>query len=353
MLTTLQDSSATQGAGVYVDGALASETGPLDPSAAVVIENGAVRLSRVGSPAQRAGILAEVLVGESWVPATSPVYGDWTFVDQSVVTEPTEIHVISAGPEVAAVRWVFGAHLTGPPSAPLSYPYPFVKTVWLLAGDSGFFTQITPLVALPPEQWYAPGVSEHEVGFGGVWGPGSVSTWSGTVVTAELPGHYEFNTIPRVDAAHFTREGDPLTRVLIPLSEGPLLVPVFDEVTRGSVFVHHYQPRTYGAYLYAAPSASAVSTRTLCAYAWLTAPFTVGPLEPGELETCGPDPAVEGPTTTTTSTSSTSTSSSTTSSSTTSSSSTSRSTTSSSSTSTSSSSTTTSTVPGRRRRPNQ
>jgi hypothetical protein len=203
------------------------------------------------------------------------------------------------------VTWIFGAHLTGPPDAPLSYPYPFLKTVWLRRGDEGFFAQVMPLVGLPPERQYAPGIAEHEIGFGGVWGPGIVSTSNGTVLLDEISGTCEFDTVPRVDAARFTRVDDPLVRVLVPLPEAPLLVPYFDEVSHGGVYVHHHWPLVYGAYLYAAPRTAAVATRVVCAHAWLTAPFALRPLAAGELEECGPDPAAEGLPATTTSTSST------------------------------------------------
>jgi hypothetical protein len=293
--------TAGQGAEVYVDGQLVSGAGPVDPAAAIVLQNGNMRLSRVGSPEQRAGILAEVLLGDSWEPATSTYYGDWTYLDSSVVTEPTEVDVLSSGPDVVAVRWVFGDHLTGPSNGPPSYPYPFEKTVWLRSGESGYFALITPLVPLPQEHWFAPGSSEHEVGFGGVYGDGSVSTSIGTVLIGDLSEHYVFNFVPKVDAARFIRDGDPLTRVLVPLPEGPLLVPVSDAVTRGGVFVHHYQPQSYGAYLYAAPTEAAEATRTLCFWAWLTSPFELRAVSLTELESCGPDPALEGRSTTTTS----------------------------------------------------
>jgi hypothetical protein len=145
-----------------------------------VLTNGHVRVSATGTAGERAGLLFEVRVGGGWHNATDEWYGDWTFLDRSVVTPPTRVEVLAARGSMVAVRWTFGRHVTGPTGTEPSHPYPFTKTVWLRQGDSGYFALLEPMVPAPPvERRYTPGLSEHEIGFGGFYGPGTYATSEG------------------------------------------------------------------------------------------------------------------------------------------------------------------------------
>ena len=279
-----------QGVWVLVNGGAHLHVGAINPQDEVVITNGRVCLSLVGSQQQRAGILMEVRVKNQWQPATSTYYGDWTYLGSSVITQPTKVEVLSWSPREASIRWTFGNNIAGAEVGGVNSPYPFTKTVWLRRNEYGYFAWIEPLTELPRESWYLGVLSEHEIGFGGIWGPGTVQTAEGLIYTQDLENTYEVNLSEEVDAADFRHSGDLFKRVLVPLPGGPFVVPVFAQATFGGVFIHHHVPLSYGAYLYAAPSKKAKSARAICKQAWRSAPFPLPRISPAELATCGPEP---------------------------------------------------------------
>lgn len=236
---------------VLVDGALAAP-GPVPPAASVVVTNGRVRVSRVTSSEQRAGMFFEVRDddGDRWLPVTSTWYGDWTYVNTTVVTAPTAIDVLDEGAGVSAVRWTFGDHRTGPKGDITRYAYPFTKTVRVFSGQSGYFTHVRPLTTLPPDGYYAgPGVSEHEVGFGIVAGSSVITSNGVQTVISTPPGP---GVLPATELAFLVRAGDQVVRTLVPLPRAELFVPCWSAGACGGFFVYRRTPGEYGAYLHAA-----------------------------------------------------------------------------------------------------
>jgi hypothetical protein len=280
---------SSDGVAQVLSGGQPAREGPVATDVGLVLTNGDVRVSATGTAAERAGLLFEVRAGGGWHNATDEWYGDWTFLDRSVATPPTRVEVLAARGSMVAVRWTFGRHVTGPTGTEPSHPYPFTKTVWLRQGNSGYFALLEPMVPAPPvERRYTPGLSEHEIGFGGFYGPGTYATSEGR---HRAPGGRRFNAERRpVEAVEFQRDGDPLIRVLVPIPGGPLLVPDFGGGRSGGVFVHHDRPRRYGAYLHAAPHVNAQPARHVCREAWRHVPFEVPRVEPAAFERCGPPP---------------------------------------------------------------
>jgi hypothetical protein len=284
-----------QGVWILVNGSAHLRTGAINPQDEVVITNGRVCLSMVPNaqvPEARTFVM-EVRVKGQWQPGTSLYYGDWTYVGSGVKTPPTEVEVLSWSPREAGIRWTFGNHVAGADVGAIDSPYPFTKTVWLRRNEYGYFAWIEPLVQLPRESWCCnQAASEHEIGFGGIWGPGTVETAEGLVHTEDLERTYEVNLSGEVDAAEFIYDEDPnpVKRILVPLPGGPLIVAVFDWSAFGSVWIHHRVPRSYGAYLYAAPFNKTKSARAICKYAWRRAPFSLPHVSAAELATCGPEP---------------------------------------------------------------
>jgi hypothetical protein len=254
---------------VYVGRDIVRSAGKL--SSEPTLSNGCLRLRLTTTADQRAGISADVRGSDGWLPATSEYYGDWTFIDSSVTTAPTEIALLSVTPDEVAVRWTFGNHRTGASPDRLR-PYPFTKTVWLRRGEYGYYTWIRPVQALPGDSQYAVGMSEHEVGFGGLWGPATIRTGQGQVRSDRLKASREFTDVGRPDAAEFRRDGDPVVRILVPIPPARLLVPRFSESSFGGIFVHHLEPGPYGAYLYAAPRNVSLSRIHVMEMAWREAP---------------------------------------------------------------------------------
>ena len=279
---------------VFVNDRAVAETGPVPPDWSVVITNGLMRIELVDTVDQRAGVLATIALGNEWIPVTSTVYGDWTYLDSSIVSKASIVEVLSLSSDEACVRWTFQHETTGPmpglsPGQDAQYPYPFRKTVWLRRGQTGYFTWIEPLGELPEHARYnLGGISEHEVGFGGLFGPATVETAEGVISTeATKPYHHEFNADSGTDAATLIRYGDPIKRILVPLPGGPLLIPAFSEENYGGVIIHNNGSKNYGAYLYSAPHNGALSANDVCKMAWTTTPFPLPEPKPEDLTTCG------------------------------------------------------------------
>lgn len=266
--------------------------GALLPTDRVVLDNGRLRLylGAATERGQNAGVVVDVRDSAQWVPGTSREYGDYTYVGSSVDTRPTAVEVIAVSAREVAVRQVFARHVFEPDGLGLGpeferQPYGFSKTVWLRAEDDGYFALVRLHETLPLSARGA----EHEIGFGGLWGPGTVATGSDTVVIGpEGVESRRLNVPPRLDALTVRRLGDPLVRVLVPLRESPFVVPYFGPTRFGGGWIHQLTSDSYGAYLYMAPLARARPAPRVCADAWRDPPFllTTRPRR-SELQRCG------------------------------------------------------------------
>lgn len=190
-------------------------------------------------PDQRAGLVADVRVGGEWRDLTSRGYGDWTYPGGSVVTDPTDVSVRRRG-RWTVVKLTYGNHRITPVyEQGAEVAYPFRKTVWIRDGERGYYAEVRPLATVGFR-------AEHEIGFGGLWGPATVTTPEGAYRTGSIDGHYK--TRGRVPWATFSRDGD-IDRQMILLTPHHVLSPNF---TWGSGGAYHYTRTagTYSAYLY-------------------------------------------------------------------------------------------------------
>ena len=285
---------------LVVDGRRLNTVGPLIEPKRIVLENGRMRLIWHSQLCEPASFEADVRVGNTWQDATAHCVGDWLYAGGSVYTQPTAVEVLQIDSTGVAIRLRFGNHWIRPhsagyPSWYVDQPYPFHRTVWLRAGEYGYFTQ----VVLERKTLFPYSDIEHEVGFGGLWGPARVRTSKLDYRTDTLRSNLWSNLELDVDAAEFSRDGDLVKRILVPLGRIPMISPVFPR-TYGGVYAYSLGPTTsYGAYLYAAPPSIAASARALCRFAWKNAPFAL-PVVPREsIAACGPEPLsaarAEGP----------------------------------------------------------
>ncbi|HEX5724471.1 MAG TPA: Ig-like domain-containing protein, partial [Longimicrobiaceae bacterium] len=271
---------------VTVDGVPVTTPGLLAPGADVRVENEIFRLRR-GQAVDSVSIFAEALGDTGWIAATDTWYGDWTYVGSTPVTAPTAVELIAVSPGEVAVRWTFGSHSMPPAFGNPGYAYAFTKTVWLRAGETGYYAQLVSLSPTPS----GVGDREHEIGFGGLFGPATLRTGEATIRTDTLTESRRLNRPWNVDAAELDRDGDPLLRVLVPLPGGEMITPRFSTTFFGSTYLHLLgNSLTYGAYLYAAPREGAAQARDLCARAWREAPFSLAAPTEAQLATCGPEP---------------------------------------------------------------
>jgi hypothetical protein len=256
---------------VLVDGRRVTKPGAVGRRARVVMTNGLVRISLPGYPDQRAGVLLETKVGAGWRAATSTRYGDWTYVGAGVVDPPTNVSLVAVARDQALVRFVFANHVVPAALAGgTAVSYPFEKLVWLRANDRGFYAVVRPLTTLPPRF-----ESEHEIGFGGVFGPASVVAGVGALRTDELATHERLDPAGGVAVASLRRDGTDLVRTLVPLPPAPIIVPAFDAASFGGVYVHRLTSGRYGAYLHVAPAAKSGTPVVVCRAAWRRAPAAV------------------------------------------------------------------------------
>ncbi|MEO8139051.1 MAG: hypothetical protein ABI742_05355, partial [Gemmatimonadota bacterium] len=273
------------GLAVSVNGIRLTAPGPVAPNGKPVISNGLIRLQIPGLADQQAGMLAEILNGPRWLPFTSTSYGDYVYVASSVQTGPTGIELLEISDTIIAIRYDFGNHQVAFDHLTAPFDYPFSRTVWLRAGDHGYFTQVT--IHHPPPETRD---FEHELGFGGLFGPATIRFGNAaTLRTDTLSSTVRIQpeaTIP--DAADFWLDTNPLQRVLVPLPGNELISPVFGS-NAGSVYIHQVHSRDYGAYLFVGPRTSVVTARSVCAYAWAHAPFPLPPISAAELAACGPN----------------------------------------------------------------
>ncbi len=276
-----------EGVAFRADGVRNPGTSAVNSAKTIELSNGRVRLRRGPGVGERGAFIVETRQGDTWYPATAPSSGDWLYVTSTVVTEPTSITVVEDRPDRIGIAMRFGDHrfdpvLGGFPASFQNQPFPFTRTVWLSPGQYGYFSW-TQLETTLPYQGY----TELEVGFGGLFGPATITTGQQQLRTDTMTVHHEFNTTAVPDAASFDRDGDPLIRVLVPLPEAPMISPVFTGRDYGSVYVHRLDYQSYGAYLFAAPRDASVSPHQLCLEAWATAPFPLRALSASEAAQCG------------------------------------------------------------------
>jgi uncharacterized protein YjdB len=275
-----------QGVSVTLNGAPVTAPGSLDPAGTVVVSNGTVRL-RLARGVDSVSLFVERNTPSGWVPMTPAWEGDWTYPATSVLTRATAVDVVSMKPGEVQVRWTYGNHAVPVWYGQPAYDYPFDRTIWLRAGESGYYVQVRATAPVPA----GVGDREHEVGFGGLWGAATVRMHNVTYRTDTLSATTRQNLSWAVDAAEYDKDGDPLMRVVVPLPGGEMLTPSFGPYFRGGVYLHLLgNSLTYGAYMYAAPRASADQARAVCQRAWAQAPFALASPGAAALSTCGPEP---------------------------------------------------------------
>lgn len=286
-----------EGVALTVDGRPRREVGLLESPQRIVVDNGRFRLTWYVGLCEPAAFEADVKVGGVWVDATAHCVGDWLYPGGPVQSKPTAIEVLRVDSGEVALRLRFGDHWIRPrqvgyPSWYVDQRYPFYRTVWLRRGEYGYFTEIViekkPIFPYPD--------IEHEVGFGGLWGPARIRTSQSEYRTDTMSGSVWTNFARRPDAAEFVRDGDRVFRVLVPLGGAPMISPVFSS-SFGGVYVYSMGPTTkYGAYLYVAPTPEAETARRICQFAWRSAPFALPPVSRQTLENCGPGTVPAPPT---------------------------------------------------------
>lgn len=243
--------------------------GPIDPAATVTLSNGLVdvTLRPRADRQQTAGHHLELRHLGRWVDVTSDHYGDWTYVAVTPKTPPTAIDVLSATDHEVNVRWTFGNH-----TVPAAYTadgvrrsYPFSKTVWLRAGETGYYARVQPHAPLPSSS----GHTEHEIGFGGIWGPATVSTPSTSIRTDLMPTHWLSGDVAWAQLDH---DGDRLQRTVVPFPVAEMLVPRFSDFVFGSLYVRRTWSEPYGAYFHVRTGADPRSPSDVASAARASAP---------------------------------------------------------------------------------
>lgn len=291
---SLQLNVLVEGVAVLVDGNRQRSPGVVTPSEEVMVTNGRLRLRWRPALSEKAGFEVDTRVGTGWTTATGGPWGDWLYPTSTVTQLPTRVEVVSVDSVEARVDMRFDNHRFDPvlgrfPPEFTEQANPFTRSTWLRAGERGYYSFVVmdTIIDVPP----TPRWIENEIGWGGVWGPATIRHRAGafrtdtmsrtTILPGSGPGV--------VDAVEFIRDGDPLIRVLVPLPGGEMISPVFPGWGFGSVYLHHYLVKSYGAYMYVAPRESARSARFLCERAWTEAPFPLPQAPPTELASCGPD----------------------------------------------------------------
>lgn len=141
----------------------------LDPEQ-TVIENGLIRLTypcglgrKVNDPKkydQKAGNLVYLKIKDEYVLAQNIDFGDWIYVGESVVTEPTGFKIIKNSDDIAQFEMSFDNHLFKGGSVFKYDPAsgnPFKKSVTLYRGHYGYVVHIDIERDIP---------GEREAGFG-------------------------------------------------------------------------------------------------------------------------------------------------------------------------------------------
>lgn len=274
---------------LVADGDVVTQPGSILGVRDFEVRNSRLRLRWHPGVWERGGLEVDSRMGLEWLPATARGYGDWLYVTSTVVTEPTQVDVITLTDSLVGVRMHYGDHRFRPqvhgfPGTYREQAYPFSRTFWLARDEDGYFSWIQLDSSMT---WQG---IEHEIGFGGVWGPGRIRSADDDFATEAQSGHRWTNREWKVDAAEYLRSGDPLVRVLVPLPGAQMITPVFPGLGSGSIYVYNTLSRSYGAYLYAAPATRAQAARTVCRHAWEGAPFALPHPTEAELTACGPPP---------------------------------------------------------------
>jgi len=263
-------------------------TGPeaVDPGADLVVSNEHLRLSLLRT-ADSASLRVEMMGADGeWVTVTGPRYGDWLYYGTTPTRRATAVEVIANTAEEVAVRWTFANHRIPARYGNPAYAYPFERTIWLRRGERGYYSHTRPLAT--PSHSYD---TEHEVGWGGLYGAGTIASRDVSVRTEDIVGDLRFNGAGAVDAVDFRWDEDGLRRVLVPLPGAEFQAPRFSDDNYGGVYVHAVGvARSYGAYLYVAPPGDAEPARSVCAFAWRNAPFQLPAVTDEQLAACGPNP---------------------------------------------------------------
>jgi len=268
---------------VLLDGLPYADTGAVLSPADLVVTNGLLRLtlaSFLGGRDHGAHVI-EGWSGSAWAPLNQVLWGDWTFVGSAAMEPHTAAEVLVNTDTLVGVRWTFANHTVPARYQDSTYTYGFTKTVWLRAMDRGYYVWFEVLDSMPP------GVTsnEYEVGWGGVTAAGQISTSDTTVSTDSLTNRLRLHTAGKVDAAQFDVYGSGWRRVLVPLPTQDMMIGVFDGNSYGIWAFSVGKRQSFGAYVYAAPTAQATPTRALCGQAIARSPFELPEMDASE---CGP-----------------------------------------------------------------
>jgi len=268
---------------VLVDGQAYADSGAVVPAANLVVTNGLVRLtlaSFLGGRDHGAHVI-DGWSGSAWTRLNSPNWGDWTFVGHAAVVPHTSAEVLVNTDTLVGVRWTFGNHVVPARYNDSTYAYAFTKTVWMRALDRGYYVWFEVLDSMPK------GVTsnEYEVGWGGVTAAGRISTSDTTLSTDSLTDRKRLRTAGQTNAAQFDVYGSGWRRVLIPLPGQDMMIGVFSKNSYGVWTWTAGRRQNFGAYIYAAPTAEATPTRTLCGQAIARSPFALPPMDASN---CGP-----------------------------------------------------------------
>ena len=269
--------AAKQDVWLRVNGRAVTRLGKLRSTDSLEFGNGILTLRRnTQNDEQLAGIVASGsgLLGLSG-PLSSDVYGDYTYVGSSVVTEPTDVEVLRFTQDEVTVRWTFGSHRLAPKAIGMDSSladllYPFTKTVWLRRGVSGYWALVKPLVPLPPSR--RADEFEHEIGLGGLWGQGKVTMPRREVRTDTLLRTVRIVRADLTAYAVWQRDGDPIRRLMVPMPGRALLIPRFSNVQFGSVWALLYRPEQFGAFLHFSAASSEIRPGDVCIEAAWNAP---------------------------------------------------------------------------------
>lgn len=275
-----------RGLTVTSGGAAVSEGQLLDRSLPIVMANEFLRITLPdpGRDAHFSSATVELRRSGGWQTATATRWGDWLYYGNSITMPATEVEVVSLTEELAVVRWSFWAHVIPARGSLPPVRYPFERTIYLRAGESGYFSHVRPL-SFPLEHF----ATEHEIGWGGIWGPAKISTFRERIRTETLTSTVRFNLNKDPDAVVFDAEADDLRRMIVPVPGAEFIIPHFGGGHWGSVYVHEVgKSITYGAYLYVAPRSEALPVREVCELAWDFGP-AVGVWGRPDLSRCGRD----------------------------------------------------------------
>ena len=261
---------------LFANGREVLRVGSLPIDVKLVIHTDLFEMTRVtAGKSQNAGLAVRLEGADSlWV--TPIEYGDYTFVGGSVSTDPTYIDVLRLDKDHAVIQWGFGAHVIDPSQYKFArdWPgqaYPFRKTIWVQRGVQGYYVLVEPLVDLPAFMQQSDGI-EHEIGFGGVWGAGTITTLTDTLRTSSLDGQRYVNQSQVRNVGLLDRDGDPLLRYLVPMPPEKMVSTFFSKKHFGGLWILSHHSGPFGAFISWDLRGTRRSLETVCREAWLHAP---------------------------------------------------------------------------------